>query len=111
MRNPLLTLIACSGCRLRLRRHICGRRLHRTAQPALPRTRQAKKNEQGIVKLRVQVAPDGSVRYVKLVESSGSLALDRAARRAVREAKFQAAQRRGKPMPTEFDTSFTFLLD
>ena len=49
------------------------------------------KNEQGIVKLRVQVAPDGSVCHVKLVESSGSLALDRAARRAVREAQFQAA--------------------
>lgn len=49
------------------------------------------KNEQGIVKLRVQVAPDGSMCHVKLVESSGSLALDRAARRAVREAKFQAA--------------------
>ena len=49
------------------------------------------KNEQGIVKLRVMVVPDGSVRHVKLVESSGSLTLDRAARRAVREAKFQAA--------------------
>jgi len=48
-----------------------------------------------------------AVRHVKLVESSGSLALDR----AVREAKFQTAQRGGKPMPTEFDTSFTFLLD
>lgn len=117
MRNYLFSLIACCALTAPFQAAACacantyadGGYIELPNPPYPERARL--KNEQGIVKLRVQVAPDGSVCHVKLVESSGSLALDRAARRAVREAKFQTAQRGGKPMPTEFDTSFTFLLD
>lgn len=119
MRNPLLALITCCALIAPFQAAACACADTHTyvdggymELPNPPYPEHARlKNEQGIVKLRVRVAPDGSVRHVKLVESSGSLALDRAAHRAVREAKFQTAQRGGKPMPTEFDTSFTFLLD
>ncbi|WP_369588258.1 energy transducer TonB [Kingella oralis] len=115
MRNYLFSLIACCALIAPFQAAACACADTHTyvdggymELPNPPYPEHARlKNEQGIVKLRVRVAPDGSVRHVKLVESSGSLALDR----AVREAKFQTAQRGGKPMPTEFDTSFTFLLD
>lgn len=97
MRNYLFSLIACCALTAPFQAAACacadtyvdGGYIELPNQPYPEHARL--KNEQGIVKLRVQVAPDGSVCHVKLVESSGSLALDRAARRAVREAKFQAA--------------------
>ena len=96
MRRLLFCLIAslvliapAADAKARTVKNTKGRAI-KTVTPVYPPLAQENGIE-GRVKLRVQVAPDGSVCHVKLVESSGSLALDRAARRAVREAKFQAA--------------------
>ena len=83
MRNYLFSLIACCALTAPFQAAACacadtyvdGGYIELPNQPYPEHARL--KNEQ--------------VCHVKLVESSGSLALDRAARRAVREAKFQAA--------------------
>ncbi|WP_369586967.1 energy transducer TonB [Kingella oralis] len=69
------------------------------------------KNEQGIVKLRVQVAPNNRIRLVEVAESSGSPLLDEAAVAAVHQYRFQAASRDGKRVATTFFPIFKFELE
>jgi protein TonB len=55
----------------------------------------------GEVRLRVTVAVDGHVAALNLERSSGHRVLDRAARRAVRNWRFEPARRGGQPVPGE----------
>lgn len=54
--------------------------------------------EQGTVKLRVLVTPEGQARQVELEESSGSPRLDAAARSAVTQWRFVPARRDERPV-------------
>lgn len=55
--------------------------------------------EQGTVMVRVEVDANGLPTSVEVAERSGSRALDRAAVAAVRQWRFQPAQRDGQPVP------------
>ena len=68
-----------------------------------------RRNIGGSVRVRVTVAPDGSVERLELAEGSGNRDLDRAAMEAVRRWKFRPATRNGQPasatvvVPLEFN--------
>ena len=66
--------------------------------------------EEGTVKLVVIVELDGRVSSVKVMQSSGSAALDNAAARAARSAKYKLKSKNGEPIRTRFNTSFEFKL-
>jgi protein TonB len=55
--------------------------------------------DQGTVMVRVDVGADGIPTSVEVAERSGSRDLDRAALTAVRQWRFQPAQRDGQPVP------------
>lgn len=55
--------------------------------------------DQGTVMVRVEVGADGVPTSVEVAERSGSRDLDRAALTAVRQWRFQPAQRDGQPVP------------
>ncbi len=56
-----------------------------------------RRGEQGVVRLRVWVAADGSVERVEIERGSGSSSLDRAARDAVRQWRFRPPLVDGAP--------------
>lgn len=73
---------------------------------------EALRNQQeGTVLMRVSIAPDGSVTDVRILETSHSRILDRAAVEAVQRWKFAPAMRDGLPVAGEIDVPIDFKLD
>ena len=66
--------------------------------------------EEGTVTLRFIVQPDGSVSDIRIARSSGHMRLDAAARRNLRDTKFQPATCHGKPIAMRIHYSFKFEL-
>lgn len=66
-----------------------------------------KRNEEGIVTLRVQVDARGRARLVEIVKSSGYSALDRAAVKAAQAARYGSAS--GQRLPDSSETVFTIV--
>lgn len=77
--------------------------------PAYPPTSR-KKREQGVVWLEVHVGVQGELLEVKLKTSSGFHRLDDAALRAVKQWRFQPAQRHGQPVAAWYDLPVRFSL-
>jgi TonB family protein len=65
---------------------------------------------EGIVGVRIALAPDGSVRQVELTQSSGSRLLDEAALAAARASTFSPASRNRSPVEAEAVASYRFEL-
>jgi protein TonB len=66
--------------------------------------------EQGRVTLRVSVDEEGRVLGIEVARSSGHLALDLAATRAVRDWRFRPAMREGQPVLATAEVGITFRL-
>ena len=78
-------------------------------EPAYPeRARRA--GIEGVVGVRIALAPDGSVRQVELTQSSGSRLLDEAALAAARASTFAPASRNRTPVESEAVASYRFEL-
>lgn len=78
-------------------------------EPAYPeRARRA--GVEGTVGVRIALAPDGSVRQVELMQSSGSRHLDEAALAAARASTFSPASRNREPVEAEAIASYRFEL-
>ncbi len=78
-------------------------------EPAYPeRARRA--GVEGVVGVRIALAPDGSVRQVELTQSSGSRLLDEAALAAARASTFAPASRNRTPVEAEAVANFRFEL-
>ena len=78
-------------------------------EPAYPeRARRA--GAEGVVGVRIALAPDGSVRQVELTQSSGSRLLDEAALTAARASTFVPASRNRTPVEAEAVASYRFEL-
>ena len=78
-------------------------------EPAYPeRARRA--GVEGVVGVRIALAPDGSVRQVELTQSSGSRLLDEAALAAARASTFSPASRNRSPVEAEAVASYRFEL-
>ncbi len=75
--------------------------------PAYPEAA-AMLHEQGRVLLLVHVAPDGSAAAVDVMESSGYLLLDRAARDAVAKWRFRPAMADGAPVESQMPIEINF---
>ncbi|MFO8025480.1 TonB family protein [Thiohalophilus sp.] len=78
--------------------------------PAYPRA-SLRQGEQGNVRLRVRVGPDGEPQEVKLARSSGSARLDRAALEAVKRWRFEPARRGGTAVAAWVVVPITFKLE
>ena len=65
---------------------------------------------EGVVGVRIALAPDGSVRQVELTQSSGSRLLDEAALAAARASTFSPASRNRSPVEAEAVASYRFEL-
>ena len=65
---------------------------------------------EGVVGVRIALAPDGAVRQVELTQSSGSRLLDEAALAAARESTFSPASRNRSPVGAEAVASYRFEL-
>jgi protein TonB len=63
------------------------------------------------VRLSVRIGEDGRVEDVKISDSSGFTALDRAAERAVRRTRFEPATRNDQPVADRITITIRFLLD
>jgi protein TonB len=70
----------------------------------------ARRGEAGTVVLTLHIAADGTVSAVEIAESSGSAALDRAARAALARWRFRPARRDGIAVSSEFSMRVTFEL-
>ena len=79
-------------------------------KPPYPRLA-IRRNYEGTVILSVEVLPDGSVREVKLLESSGHTILDRSAVKAVRKWRFKPGTKGGKPVTTRVKIPVVFRLN
>lgn len=71
----------------------------------------ARRGEQGVVVLLVNVAPNGAATGVAVYASSGFLLLDRAARDAVARWRFKAKNVDGLPVPSRTLIRVKFTLD
>jgi TonB family protein len=71
----------------------------------------ARKNEHGTVGLRMNVDSEGNVTKVDVLKSSGSRALDRAARERLASWHFKPASRDGVAVPDVVEIEINFLLD
>lgn len=78
--------------------------------PAYPASA-LRSNETGTVLLRALVGADGVPIEVNVVGHSGSRDLDRAAANAVRQWRFNPAQRNGQPVEASVDVPITFSLE
>ncbi len=78
--------------------------------PAYP-AEAARKLEAGRVKLQLFIAPDGRVTNALVAASSGSAALDRAAREQALTWRFKPARRDGKAVPDIVDFTVEFKID
>lgn len=82
-----------------------------TGNPAPLYPRQSRKNgEQGTVILAVTVSADGAPVHIHIVQSSGYVALDSAAKIAVMKWKFEAATLGGIPVEGIINIPIQFLL-
>ena len=77
--------------------------------PAYPAPAAAS-GQEGLVVLLVTVLPDGTVGDVRVKESSGHATLDRAAIRAVRDWRFRAALKNGRPVQDVIEVPVRFTL-
>lgn len=75
--------------------------------PELSRERQ----EEGVVRLRLQLDALGRLQSVKLLQSSGFVRLDRAAREAVTDWQFSPGVQNGQPVPATLDVPVYFRLE
>jgi periplasmic protein TonB len=71
----------------------------------------ARRGEQGVVLLRIEVSPEGLASGVDIAHSSGFALLDRAARDAVATWRFVPAVRAGQPIPSSMSLRVVFDLD
>lgn len=71
----------------------------------------ARRGEQGVVVLLVNVAPNGAATGVQVYASSGFMRLDRAAREAVARWRFKAKNEDGLPVPSRTLIRVRFTLD
>jgi protein TonB len=71
----------------------------------------ARRAEQGAVFLLIHVSPQGLASGVDVLESSGHVSLDRAARDAVMRWHFLPAIEDGEPVPFDFPIRITFQLE
>ena len=78
--------------------------------PPYPRAA-AENGDTGVVKLSVVVNAAGKVMEVKVTKSSGSAALDNAAKRAAQSASYRPKKVDGEFVSTRFNTQFTFELN
>ena len=78
-------------------------------EPAYPE-RARRSGAEGVVGVRIALAPDGSVRQVELTQSSGSRLLDEAALAAARASTFAPASRNRTPVESEAVASYRFEL-
>ena len=67
--------------------------------------------EEGKVVLKVLVSPKGGLDSVKLLQSSGYLRLDNAARKSVRNGIFLPAVKNGEPVALQLPVPFVFRLE
>jgi protein TonB len=74
--------------------------------PTLSRRR----GEQGLVVLEVEVLADGRVGHVRVVQSPGYRRLEQAAIDAVRQAAFQPARARNRPVASVVRIPFRFVI-
>ncbi|WP_421991007.1 energy transducer TonB [Roseococcus sp.] len=81
----------------------------RNAAPAYPEAARLR-GEQGAVGLELSIDAEGRVLGAAVARSSGSPALDEAARRAVREWRFRPAQANGRAVPGTIRTTVHFRL-
>ena len=72
--------------------------LARNSKPTYPR-RARRRGQTGVVRLEIDVLPDGGVAAVRVVQSSGHESLDEAARAVALTWRFRPAHRGGKPIP------------
>lgn len=70
-----------------------------------------RRGEEGQVTVAVEVLADGRAGALRIVSSSGHARLDEAAVRALRETRFEPAQRGGRPVRTEAHWVIVFRLD
>ena len=75
--------------------------------PAYP-AEAARRGEEGVVFLMVQIAPDGHAAAVDVEQSSGYDRLDRAARAAVASWQFRPAMRDGAPRASRMEVEVHF---
>jgi protein TonB len=78
--------------------------------PEYPR-RSRERGEEGRVTLLVQVAPEGHVLGLSVLGSSGHVALDTEAERAVRRWRFEPARQGGRPVAATLSVAINFRLD
>ncbi len=69
-----------------------------------------RRNREGRVVVRLMVAADGSVQLAEVLESSGDLALDEAARDTLSKWRLHPALNNGTPMATHIDVPIRFEL-
>lgn len=69
------------------------------------------RGEEGAVRLKVRIGEDGRVEGLEISESSGFIALDRAAERAIRRTLFAPATRNEQPVADELTITIRFRLD
>lgn len=78
-------------------------------EPAYPRGARLAGVE-GLVRLRLQIGADGTLRQVARVSVSGDEALDRAAEAAARASTYRPARVGGRPVDAEVEASYRFEL-
>jgi protein TonB len=86
--------------------------LNATVQNRLPAypSEAARRGEEGVVVLLVQIALDGSATAVDVAESSGYELLDQSARAAVSRWRFRAAVRVGAPIASAMEVDVHFAI-
>lgn len=78
-------------------------------EPAYPRGARLAGVE-GVVRLRLRVGSDGTLRRVDVVGGSGDAALDRAAVSAASASTYRAARVGGRPVEAEVESTYRFEL-
>jgi len=79
-------------------------------QPAYPRDA-LKLREAGITVIGFLIGPEGDVRDTKLLASSGSPSLDRAAQESLSKCAFKPGTKGGVPVLSWFPVAYTWVLD
>jgi TonB family protein len=82
---------------------------YRNAPPDYPSDAR-RRGEEGVVRLALRIAVDGTVTSAEVASSSGIPALDRAALEAARRWRFQPATRAGMPVAATLSTAVHFRL-
>lgn len=81
-------------------------------KPAPPYPAEAReREEEGTVKVEVIVSGDGQVESTRVISSSGSPRLDKAAKEAAQQAKYRAKKIDGVEVRTRFVAGYSFKLN